>query len=106
MLANVYVMPGLPAEMEAMFETIEDELRDARPIRSWRRRYRTRESTIAGVLEATLERHPGVLVGSYPTFGEDGPHVEVVVKSSDSVELEAAVRWLETALEEATASGE
>jgi molybdenum cofactor synthesis domain-containing protein len=104
-LENVYVMPGLPAEMEAMFETIEDELRDARPIRSWRRRYRTRESTIVGALEATLERHPSVLVGSYPTFGEDGPHVEVVVKSSDAAELDAAVTWLEAALEEAMGTG-
>jgi len=99
---NVYVMPGLPAEMEAMFETIADELRDAQPIRSWRRRYRTRESTIVGVLEATVERHPSVLVGSYPTFGKDGPEVEVVVKSSDPDELAAARAWIEVALDEVT----
>jgi molybdenum cofactor synthesis domain-containing protein len=101
-IENVYVLPGLPAEMEAMFETIEDELRGARPIRSWRRRYRTRESTIVGVLEATIERHPAVLVGSYPTFGEDGPQVEVVVKSSDPDEFAAARAWIEAALDEAT----
>src|SRR5205823_6296546 len=70
-IGNVYVLPGLPAEMEAMFATAEEELRRPQPIRSWRRRYRTRESTIVGVLEAMGERHPGVLVGSYPTFGED-----------------------------------
>ena len=99
-IENVYVLPGLPAEMEAMFATIEDELRRAQPIRSWRRRYRTRESTIVGVLEATIERHPSVLVGSYPTFGEDGPQVEVVVKSSDPDEFAAARAWIEAALEE------
>ena len=101
-LENVYVLPGLPAEMEAMFETIEDELRRAQPIKSWRRRYRTRESTIVGVLQAMGERHPAVLVGSYPTFGEGGPEVEVVVKSSDSEALDAATSWIEAALDEAT----
>ena len=101
-LGNVYVLPGLPAEMEAMFQTVEEELRRPRPIRSWRRRYRTRESTIVGVLEAMGERHPGVLVGSYPTFGEDGPQVEVVVKSNDPEAFIAARAWIEAALDEAT----
>jgi len=100
-LGNVYVLPGLPAEMEAMFATVEEELRGPQPIRSWRRRYRTRESTIVGVLEAMGERHPGVLVGSYPTFGEDGPEVEVVVKSSDPEAFAAASTWIEAALEQA-----
>lgn len=101
-IGNVYVLPGLPAEMEAIFVTIEDELRRPQPIRSWRRRYRTRESTIVEVLEAMGERHPGVLVGSYPTFGEGGPEVEVVVKSSDPDAFAAASSWIESALDEAT----
>jgi molybdenum cofactor synthesis domain-containing protein len=101
-LGNVYVLPGLPAEMEAMFATVEEELRRPQPIRSWRRRYRTRESRIVGVLEAMGERHPGVLVGSYPTFGEDGAEVEVVVKSSDPDAFAAATRWIEAALDDAT----
>jgi molybdenum cofactor synthesis domain-containing protein len=101
-LGNVYVLPGLPAEMEAMFATVEEELRRPQPIRSWRRRYRTRESTIVGVLEAMEERHPGVLVGSYPTFGEDGAEVEVVVKSSDPEAFVAASTWIEAALDDAT----
>src|SRR5205085_2589703 len=68
-LENVYVLPGLPAEMEAMFETVEDELRREQPIGSWRRTYRTTESTIVSVLEAAGRRYPQVRVGSYPSFG-------------------------------------
>jgi molybdenum cofactor synthesis domain-containing protein len=98
-LANVYVLPGLPREMEAMFETIADELATGAPIRAWRRRYRTTESRIVGVLQATAERHPGVVVGSYPSFLSTGPEVEVVVKSSDPLELETAVAWIESALD-------
>jgi molybdenum cofactor synthesis domain-containing protein len=102
-LENVYVLPGLPSEMEAMFDSIADEFRRDPPIVSWRRTYRTTESRIVAVLEATCERHPNVLVGSYPSFRQDGSEVEVVVKSSDPDALEAATAWLEPALEQATA---
>ena len=100
-IGNVYVLPGLPAEMEAMFETIAEELRAGAPIGCWRRVYRTTESLIVGVLEGMTERHPGVLVGSYPTFDADGGRVEVVVKSTDLEALAAAVAWIEPALDEA-----
>ena len=101
-IGNVYVMPGLPAEMEAMFETLVDELRAGSPIGSWRRTYRTTESRIAAVLVAMGERHPGVLVGSYPSFRPEGSEVEIVVKSADPDALAAATAWIEAALEEAT----
>jgi molybdenum cofactor synthesis domain-containing protein len=101
-VGNVYVLPGLPAEMKAMFETIADELATERPITSWRRTYETTEARIVGVLETMGDRYPGVLVGSYPKFHEQGATVEVVVKSSDPSALEAAVAWIEQALEEAT----
>jgi len=97
---NVYVMPGLPSEMEAMFDSIAEEFRSGSPIGAWRRTYRTRESDIAPALVEVGERWPRVLVGSYPTFSADGPTVEVVVKSSDEDELRAASEWLARALEE------
>ena len=100
-LENVYVLPGLPAEMEAMFLAIEEELRRGSPIAAWRRVLRgTGESQIAGLLVETGERWPDVLVGSYPTFGDDGPTVEVVLKSRDAEALAAASAWLAAALEE------
>jgi nicotinamide-nucleotide amidase len=99
-LENVYVLPGLPSEMEAMFESIAEEFRRGSPIGTWRRTYRTRESVIAPALLEAGIRWPGVLVGSYPTFGPDGPTVDVVVKSSDAGELAAASAWLASALEE------
>jgi nicotinamide-nucleotide amidase len=101
-IQNVYVLPGLPAEMKAMFALIVGELRTERPISSWRRTYETTEARIVGVLEAMGDRYPGVLVGSYPKFHPQGATVEVVVKSSDPEALTAAVAWLEAALEEAT----
>ncbi len=97
---NVYVMPGLPSEMEAMFDAVAEEFRRGEPIASWRKTYRTRESEIAALLAEAGERWPGVIIGSYPTFPLDGPQVEVVVKSSDADELAAASAWLASAIEQ------
>jgi molybdenum cofactor synthesis domain-containing protein len=97
-IENVYVLPGLPAEMEAMFDELADELRRGEPIASWRRTYRTRESEIAGLLAEATERWPDVLVGSYPRFDPGGPEVDVVLKSSDARALGEAVSFVEQRL--------
>jgi nicotinamide-nucleotide amidase len=99
-LENVYVLPGLPSEMEAMFESIEEEFRRGSPIAAWRQIYQTYESVIAPILTETAERWPAVLVGSYPSFGAGGSRVEVVLKSSDRDALDAASAWLASAIEE------
>jgi molybdenum cofactor synthesis domain-containing protein len=99
-LENVYVLPGLPSEMEAMFASIEEELRRGAPIETWRRIYQTYESRISAALAEAGERWPSVLVGSYPSFGAGGFTVEIVLKSSDVGALAAASAWLESAIEE------
>jgi nicotinamide-nucleotide amidase len=99
-IENVYVLPGLPSEMEAMFASIEAEFRGGSPIESWRRVFRTYESVIASALAEAGERWPAVLVGSYPGFGSGGFTVEVVLKSSDVGALAEASAWLESAIEE------
>jgi molybdenum cofactor synthesis domain-containing protein len=99
-IENVFVLPGLPSEMEAMFGSIEEEFRRGSPIQSWRRVYRTYESVISPALAETGDRWPDVLVGSYPSFGDGGFTVEVVLKSSDVAALAAASAWLESAIEE------
>lgn len=100
-LDNVWVFPGLPREMEAMFRRYADEFRTAAPIDVWRRRERTRESLLAAALEHATRTWPAVSVGSYPYFTDDGPEVEVVLKSSDPAQLEAAVAYLDGEIERA-----
>ena len=92
-LENVYVMPGLPSEMEAMFESIEGRFR-GEPIATWRRSYETGEGQIVDLLEQVTREHARVSVGSYPRFGAQGPTVEVVLKSGDAAALELARSWL------------
>jgi molybdenum cofactor synthesis domain-containing protein len=98
-IENTWVLPGLPSEMEAMFDRYAEALRAERPIASWRVTLRTRESAIAPALAEATERWPGVLVGSYPSFDAAGPEVEVVLKSSDTAALDEASRWLAEALD-------
>jgi molybdenum cofactor synthesis domain-containing protein len=100
-LENVFVFPGLPREMEAIFDSVADRFRGP-AIGTWRRSYRTGEGQIVAVLEEATRRHPAVSVGSYPRFLPDGPEVEVVLKSSNDEALIAARFWLESALEELT----
>ena len=97
-IENVYVFPGLPAEMEAMFDAVAADFGGSPPIASWRRTYRTRESEIVELLAEATERWPDVLVGSYPRFDASGPEVTVVLKSSDTGALDDAVRFVEAGL--------
>jgi nicotinamide-nucleotide amidase len=101
-IGNVYVLPGLPALMETMFESVADELRRERPIEAWRRTFETRESEITPILVEAGRRYPSVLVGSYPSFTPEGPRVEVVVKSGDPELLRKARAWLEAELDSVT----
>jgi nicotinamide-nucleotide amidase len=98
-IENTWVLPGLPSEMMAMFDLYSAELAGARPIESWRRRYQTRESRIAPALEHATRNWPDVSVGSYPSFLETGPEVEVVLKSADPQALADAAAWLTEALD-------
>lgn len=95
---NVVVMPGLPSEMEAMFDSIAPGFQ-GEPIVAWRRNYQTGEGQIVAVLEEATRRHPDVSVGSYPRFLDTGPEVEVVLKSTNRESLTRAQTWVETELE-------
>ena len=103
-IENVWVLPGLPSEMEAMFDLYAEELRGEQPISSWRRAYRTRESDIVSLLAGATVRWPQVRIGSYPRFLPDGPEVEIVLKSANPAKLAEAVAWLEPNLEAATSA--
>lgn len=96
-LGNVFVFPGLPSEMEAMFDSVTERFPGS-PIGAWRGRFRTGEGQIAGVLEEAARRHPDVTVGSYPRFLADGPEVEIVLKSSDDAALSEATEWVKREL--------
>lgn len=89
---NVYVLPGVPEEMEAMFERIAGEFAGIP---------RHRAVVDAGEPEsalldriADLRSEFDVRVGSYP-----GDHVQVRIESSDPDEVRRAAEWLRERVE-------
>jgi competence/damage-inducible protein cinA len=84
---SVYVLPGVPAEMEAMFESVAAEFGDGR---------RLRDSVVVDEPEselldrlAALQERFAVRVGSYP-----GEYVRLRVRADDAAELDRAMAWL------------
>lgn len=97
-LENVWAFPGLPSELRAMFDRYAGAFAADRPIETWRRRLETRESLLAPALEHATAVWPAVSVGSYPSFHETGPQVEIVLKSSDPDALAEASAFLDNGL--------
>ncbi|MFW6385234.1 MAG: competence/damage-inducible protein A [Halodesulfurarchaeum sp.] len=84
---NVFVLPGVPAEMHAMFEQVEGEF-NGTPIRTAAVESTNPESALIDVLGELTERFD-VTVGSYP-----GDTVTIKIHSTDRTETEAAAAWL------------
>jgi molybdenum cofactor synthesis domain-containing protein len=84
---NVYVLPGVPEEMKAMFERIEDDFDGERRHVA----FVVVDEPESALIErfAELQERFGVTVGSYP-----GDHVRVKIQSTDEAAVEDAVAWL------------
>ena len=97
MLSDVYVLPGVPAEMQACFDAIADRFA-GQPIRQERQVYALAESDLVGTLRAFEARFGDVSIGSYPSFGDGRSEVALVLKSRDEASLQAAAAWLAAAV--------
>ena len=84
---NVYVLPGVPEEMEAMFERVEEEFAGERR----RVEFVTVDEPESALLDRfeELQERFDVKVGSYP-----GEAVRVKLESTDAAAVEAAAEWL------------
>jgi molybdenum cofactor synthesis domain-containing protein len=98
-IENVYVLPGVPAEMRAAFEGVRGELRKGPPRETWRCNYKTTEDEIASLLAQLQQQHPAVRIGSYPR-GVHHDEVEIVVRTAERRVLDDAVAGLEAAFAE------
>ena len=97
-LENVYVLPGIPEEMRAMFEKVEDEFggdMDSRVFYT-----STPEADMIADLAATEERF-SVGVGCYPDRAARHNRIKLVGENGE--ELDAAREWLAARLETVSA---
>ena len=92
-LEGVYVLPGVPAEMKAMFERVASAFAGTQ-------RYRRvvdaaePESALLDRLETLREQFP-VSVGSYP-----GETVTIAIEGEDRAAVESAADWLTTRVDQ------
>lgn len=84
----IYVLPGVPAEMKAMFEYVGDEFKGPSTERVFIETSEP-ESGLLDRFEAVQDRFD-VIVGSYP--GEDG--VRIKVEGADGDTVQAAAAWI------------
>ena len=93
-LESVFVFPGVPAEMEAMFETVADAF-SGRLTHTETVEAAEPESSLLDRLAAVREAFD-VSVGSYP-----GEVVRVKLTAEDEAEVERAAAWLRERVESA-----
>ena len=89
-LENVFVLPGVPSIMEAMFDGLTDRLVGGDPILTENILTDLVESVIAKDLEAVQEKYPEVSMGSYPYFRKGKLGVNLVLRGIDRARMTAA----------------
>ncbi len=90
-IGNVVVMAGVPSIMQAMLDNIAPTLQTGRTMLSVSiDAGGIPEGGYAQGLGALQKANPGVVVGSYPSFGPGGFTNTIVVRSRDAGQLETA----------------
>ena len=86
---NVFVLPGVPMILEAMFEGITDRLTGGPPILTAGVGTDLREGALARDLGDLQQKYPDVSIGSYPYFRNGRLGVNIVMRSTDAERLTA-----------------
>lgn len=90
MIGNVITMAGVPKIMHVMLDAITPKLRKGRKMHARAIDLGVPEGTVAHVLGAHQLDYPDVSMGSYPTFRDNRPQVQLVLRSTDEVRLTEA----------------
>lgn len=102
-IANVFVMAGIPAVMQAMLDDVRGRLQAGRPLAAVTVSAYLGEGTIAARLAELQKRFPDVPLGSYP-FSRDGKFgTSLVARGNDAARLGEVREGLVTLIREAGA---
>lgn len=97
---NVFVLPGIPELVEAMFPGVVRYMEESQ-YAEVEFAVMIGESEFADIMEEANTRFPGVEIGSYPQVSQckHGWRCSLVVKGGDTVEVQKASQWLRAAVE-------
>lgn len=100
-LRNIHVMAGVPQIFEAMLAGLLPHLPGGAAAISRTLMLDRGEGDIAETLRGVAEAHPGVSLGSYPSWTGDAYRVAVVLRGPEGGPFEAALSDLRAAFPEA-----
>jgi molybdenum cofactor synthesis domain-containing protein len=90
-IANVIVLAGVPAIMQAMLDDVGPKLARGTPVSvETIAAGGLPEGTYAAALGELAAANPELSIGSYPAFRDGGFHNEIVVRGKDKTKLAAA----------------
>jgi molybdenum cofactor synthesis domain-containing protein len=90
-IGNVFVMAGVPAIAQAMFDSVKHRLVGGAKVLARSVNCRLAEGTIAKDLTEIQERYPQIDIGSYPFWSRGGGFgVSLVLRGTDAQELARA----------------
>ncbi len=98
-IENVFVMAGVPAIMQAMLEGIASRLTGGSKMLSRTLGASLPEGKVAKKLGELQEKYPNVSLGSYPYFRQGNVGTNLVMRSIEEDELNAAFDELHSHLE-------
>lgn len=89
-IGNVYILAGIPAIAQAMFQSLKHELGGGPPLLSATVTAYAAEGIVAAGLEAIQKRYPALDIGSYPFQQQGRFGTQLVVRGTDKAALLAA----------------
>ncbi|KAA2244374.1 competence/damage-inducible protein A [Salinarimonas soli] len=105
-IGNTFVMAGVPSIMQAMLDNIAPTLETgARMVVETVEAPGIPEGIYAAALGDVAKAHPGVSIGSYPSFTAGGFRNQIVVRSKDPAAVAAAAEAVRGALERLRGDG-
>lgn len=93
-LENVFVLAGIPAVAQAMFESLKHRIAGGAPVRSTATAVHLAEGLVAKGLGELQARYPEVDIGSYPFYRAGRYGTSLVCRSADEGRLKAATAEL------------
>jgi molybdenum cofactor synthesis domain-containing protein len=94
-IGNVFVMAGIPAVMQAMFEGVRHRLAGGRPMLSRTVAAHIGEGVIAKDLGALQARYEDLEIGSYPFVRQNRFGASFVIRGIDAARIAACAEELE-----------
>ncbi|MSP84111.1 MAG: competence/damage-inducible protein A [Alphaproteobacteria bacterium] len=97
-IGNTFVLAGVPSIMRAMFESLAPTLRTGPKVATRTIAVYLPEGTLAARFRALQEAYPTVVMGSYPFYRDERYGADLVLRSTDRAQLDAAAAELKTTL--------